>query len=216
MTILVNNIFTSLQGEGPFQGYPTLFVRLHGCNVRCSWCDTPEAQGGEAPLSMKASELIQRMNSHKMPHLCITGGEPLLQQELLIELLQEVQDNYTTVSIETNGTLSIVPIAEHVSKALFSVDLKTPSSGVTMFNLDNNSLLAQRGWLKIVVNDGADLTWIEKQFDYLKSLKCEIYISPVAGEGREWQKYVAEWVVEHGVTLPLRMQLQLHKQIGVL
>lgn len=213
--ILLNNIFVSLQGEGPFQGYPTLFIRLHGCNLNCVWCDTPEAQSGDAPLTMEIAELKQKMAEYRVSHLCITGGEPLLQQLALIKLLREVQDDYMTVSIETNGTFPIAQVGQH-TKALFSVDLKPPSSGHEFFESTIYDDIAERGWLKIVVNDGDDLQWIERQFDHLASLKCEVFISPVSQKDDAWYRTVAEWTVKHGAKLPMRMQLQLHKQIGVL
>lgn len=213
--ILLNNIFSSLQGEGPFQGYPTLFVRLHGCNLNCVWCDTPEAKNGDAPQTIGISELKQKMAEYRVSHLCITGGEPLLQQSALIELLREVEDDYMTVSIETNGTLPIATMVQE-TKALFSVDLKPPSSGHDSFEQTIYDTIAQRGWLKIVVSDDDDLQWVERQFAHLASLKCEIFISPVSQKDGDWYRTVAEWTVKHGAKLPMRMQLQLHKQIGVL
>ncbi|MCK5807590.1 radical SAM protein [bacterium] len=214
--IALNTIFSSLQGEGPFQGYNTLFVRLHGCNLRCSWCDTAESQSGDAPQTVSTSELIALMGQNSAKHLCITGGEPLLQEDELTTMLTAISQNYTTISIETNGTLPITKMAYRVPKALFSVDLKPPSSGHNIFDTDNYKLLAQRGWLKIIANDEDDLAWIERQLDYLATLKCEIFISPVAQNGDEWYKTVAHWIMKHGNKAPLRMQLQLHKQIGLL
>jgi len=214
--IALNTIFSSLQGEGPFQGYPTLFVRLQGCNLRCNWCDTPESQNEEAPFTLSVEEMAEKMKEQHAPHLCITGGEPLLQTEELIRLLTLVSDDYTTISIETNGSLPIAEIAQRVPHALFSVDLKPPSSGHDLFDTDNYTLLAQRGWLKIVVSDERDLEWIEPQLNHLASLKCEIFISPVAENGTKWYKTVAKWTEKQGKKVPLRMQLQLHKQIGLL
>ena len=214
--IALNTIFSSLQGEGPFQGYPTLFVRLQGCNLRCNWCDTIESQSDKAPYILSVEEVIEKMKEQDAPHLCITGGEPLLQTEELIRLLTLVADDYTTISIETNGSLPIAKIAQRVPQALFSVDLKPPSSGHTLFDTDNYKLLAQRGWLKIVVSDERDLEWIEQQLAHLASLKCEIFISPVAENGNQWYKTVAKWTEKQGKEAQIRMQLQLHKQIGLL
>jgi len=201
--MIVSEIFRSLQGEGKSQGRPCTFIRLTGCNLRCAWCDTSYAhQGGE---EMSITEVLDRVWLQNGKQICITGGEPLLQHEAVLELLKKFSLHGYTVEIETNGTRDFREMQPY---ATICMDVKCPSSGERS-DLRLLPFITPRDCVKFVVADEDDLLYaraVMTRYD----IQGEIFVSPV--EGSDYRA-IADYIVEEN--LPVRFQLQLHKILGV-
>ena len=203
LSLIVSEIFHSLQGEASRIGLPTVFVRLTGCPLRCSWCDTEHAFSGGQRLAV--TEILDQVAGFGTPHVCVTGGEPLAQKNCL-PLLAALCDAGHDVSLETSGALDIAAVDPRVARI---VDLKAPGSGESARNRwQNLPLLSPRDELKFVLKDRADYEWargviIEHRLD----TRCPLLFSPVQ-DALEPQ-LLAEWVLAD--RLPVRFQLQLHK-----
>ena len=197
-------VFCSLQGESRTIGRPTTFVRLTGCPLRCHYCDTEYAFSGGELLTL--SEILDRVRRFGVPHVTVTGGEPLAQVEArqLMELLVEAGFK---VSLETSGALSIADIDLNVSVVM---DLKTPGSGESHRNLmENISLLKSSDQVKFVITSREDYEWARFQVDQfgLDRRVDDVLFSPSFEEVEP--TVLAAWILED--RLPVRMQLQLHK-----
>ncbi|HOB18265.1 MAG TPA: radical SAM protein [Candidatus Methanoculleus thermohydrogenotrophicum] len=201
--MIVSEIFRSLQGEGKNQGRPCTFIRLAGCNLRCAWCDTPCArQGGE---EMSVAQVLDQIWLQNGKHICITGGEPLLWAEEVLELLKKFSIHGYTVEIETNGTLDF---REMQSYASICMDVKCPSSGEKS-NLALLQHITPRDAVKFVVADENDLLYARAVMAHYE-IQGEVFISPV--EGSDYRA-IADYIVEEN--LPVRFQVQLHKILGM-
>ena len=203
MKLRINEIFFSLQGEGPESGRPTLFIRLTGCPLRCGYCDTTYAyQEGEW---MEWQQILERLSGYATRHLCLTGGEPLSQPDSLA-LMTRLCDFGFQVSLETSGALDIAPVDPRVARVM---DLKTPGSGEMARNLYENIAQLRRGdSVKLVICDREDYNWAkEMMIRHELSNRCEVLLSPAAGRLEPAQ--LAHWMLED--QLPARFQLQLHK-----
>lgn len=199
----ITEIFASIQGESTWVGLPTVFVRLTGCPLRCSWCDTPYAfTGGE---NRSLDEVLAEVARHGLKHVCVTGGEPLSQKGCL-PLLSALCDAGYAVSLETSGALDIGAADPRVSRIM---DLKAPGSGEVERNLyDNIAQLKADDEVKIVLANADDYAWAKQQIaTHRLAERCTVLLSPVAGELDPAQ--LAEWIVRD--RLPVRFQLQLHK-----
>ena len=198
-------IFHSLQGESNLVGLPTVFVRLTGCPLRCTWCDTEYAFHGGQWLHF--DEILSQVKQHNTPYVCVTGGEPLAQKRVhqLMDLL--VANNFT-VSLETAGSLSVADVNPAVIKV---VDLKAPGSGEVGKNLfENLPLLKPQDQVKFVVADDVDYQWSKNIIEkYALAKQCQILMSPVADVLSP--KLLAEWILQDH--LPVRFQIQLHKYL---
>ena len=199
----ITEIFASVQGESTRVGLPTVFVRLTGCPLRCSWCDTAYAfTGGE---SRTLDAVLQDIASHGLKHVCVTGGEPLSQKASLA-LMSALCDAGYSVSLETSGALDISAVDARVARI---VDLKAPGSGELERNLPANiPLLRAQDEVKMVLADEADYDWAKdvlKRHDLAR--RARVLFSPVAGELAP--STLADWIVAD--RLPVRFQLQLHK-----
>ena len=199
----ITEIFLSLQGESRSVGWPTTFIRLTGCPLRCSYCDTEYAfQGGE---SRTIASILQQVESHRAHHVTVTGGEPLAQKGVY-PLMEQLCDTGYAVSLETGGMYTIDEIDPRVSRV---VDLKTPASGeVEKNHWENLEQLTQLDQLKVVIADRADYEWLlpilqEHQLEQ----RCEVLLSPVQGVMEP--ATLAQWILEDH--LEVRFQLQLHK-----
>ena len=200
----ITEVFCSLQGEARTVGRPTTFIRLTGCPLRCHYCDTEYAFSGGELLTL--SEILDRVRRFGVPHVTVTGGEPLAQVEArqLMELLVEVGFK---VSLETSGALSIADIDPNVSVVM---DLKTPGSGESHRNLmENISLLKSSDQVKFVITSREDYEWARFQVDQfgLDRRVDDVLFSPSFAEVQPTM--LAAWILED--RLPVRMQLQLHK-----
>ncbi len=199
----VTEIFYSLQGEAANIGWPTVFVRLTGCPLRCQYCDTEYAfYGGEA---IALEEILERVARYTPRYVCVTGGEPLAQSACR-ELLRRLCERGYTVSLETGGALDINGIDPRVSIVM---DLKTPGSGEEERNRYTNiSALKPTDQVKFVICDRADYEWSRaKLAEHGLDRICEVLFSP--SYEQQDPRVLAEWILED--RLPVRMQIQLHK-----
>jgi 7-carboxy-7-deazaguanine synthase len=199
----ITEIFYSLQGESDSVGFPTVFVRLTGCPLRCQYCDTAYAFSGGEWMSLEA--ILERVRSLALRHVCVTGGEPLAQKTCLTLLTRLCDEGYT-VSLETSGALSLEGVDPRVVKV---VDVKTPASGEAHRNLyPQLSSLAPTDQLKFVICSRADYEWSRAMLGELgPALAGTVLFSPSNAElpARE----LADWILAD--RLPVRMQVQLHK-----
>jgi len=201
----VNEIFYSIQGESTYAGLPCAFVRLTGCNLRCSYCDTKYAYDDGEEKSV--DEIIEKVNSYNCNLVEITGGEPLLQSET-IDLASRLVENKKTVLVETNGSLDISVLTESVVRI---VDIKCPGSKEhqKMF-WDNLQNLRSADNVKFVLTDRFDFDWAVKIVEKFELVnKAHVLFSPAFDLLKP--ELLANWILE--TSLPLRMQLQMHKYI---
>ncbi|MDH5547574.1 MAG: 7-carboxy-7-deazaguanine synthase QueE [Gammaproteobacteria bacterium] len=199
----ITEIFFSLQGESRSIGFPTVFIRLTGCPLRCAYCDSAYAfQGGEW---QQIQAIVEQVASYKPRFVTVTGGEPLAQKNVH-RLLTSLCDQGFNVSLETSGAIDISAVDIRVSRV---VDVKTPGSGEASRNRWENLLcLNKNDQIKFVLVDRADYEWaIEKVREHDLSNKCEVLFSPVWGSLAP--RELADWIVED--RLNIRFQLQLHK-----
>jgi 7-carboxy-7-deazaguanine synthase len=201
----VTETFVSIQGEADAVGWPTLFIRLTGCPLRCRYCDTQYAfYGGEWRA---LDELLVIARDSGVRHVCVTGGEPLAQKACL-DLLTALCDAGHAVSLETSGALDVAGVDPRVSRV---VDLKTPESGEVERNrLENLDVLTSRDQLKFVLCSRADYEWARALLQSRDvPLTAQVLFSPVWGqlEPRE----LADWIIAD--RLLVRLQVQLHKYL---
>jgi 7-carboxy-7-deazaguanine synthase len=203
--IKINEIFHSIQGETTYAGQPTVFVRTTGCNLRCTYCDTKYSYyEGEF---MNAEDIIKRVESFGASYVCVTGGEPLLQKEVL-PLMNSLCDLGYNVSLETSGSKTCRDVDPRVKIIL---DVKTPDSGAKdSFLLENLEFVNEKTEFKFVVCSEKDLEWSEqfcRQHELFK--KFVVLYSPSYGQISE--RWLAENILEKKSAA--RLQLQLHKYI---
>jgi 7-carboxy-7-deazaguanine synthase len=201
----LTEIFLSVQGEARDVGWPTVFVRLTGCPLRCQYCDTAYAFVGGTWWELDA--ILGEVAKHGVRHVCVTGGEPLAQKRCLA-LLEKLCDAGYSVSLETSGALDVSAVDPRVSRV---VDLKTPGSMEQHRNrLENLPLLTARDQVKFVVCSRADYEWARGMVaEHALAARCDVLFSPSFDEVRP--RELAEWILED--KLPVRFQLQLHKQL---
>lgn len=203
LTLRINEIFFSLQGETSRTGLPTVFVRLTGCPLRCGYCDTAYAfHDGE---SQSMASILAAVARYGARYVTVTGGEPLAQKNCLA-LLKLLCDADYSVSLETSGALDIAAVDSRVSRI---VDIKTPGSGEVEKNRwQNLPLLTARDEIKFVLCDEADYQWARTQLRERKlDALCPVLFSPVYETLQPAQ--LADWILRD--RLPVRMQVQLHK-----
>jgi 7-carboxy-7-deazaguanine synthase len=202
----ITEIFYSLQGESLTAGCPTVFIRLTGCPLRCDYCDTDYAfQGGEW---MELPQILERVAGYTPRYVTVTGGEPLAQPNCLALLRALCDAGGYTVSLETSGALPVDNVDPRVVKVM---DLKTPGSGEAEKNrYENLAALGRTDQVKFVICDRADYEWARELIArYRLDAVCEILFSP--SHGQQNPARLAEWILED--RLPVRLQLQLHKQL---
>ncbi len=205
MSLKINEIYYSVQGESTHAGRPCIFIRLTYCNLRCSYCDTEYAfyDGKDMEITYIMSE-IKRWDCNLVE---VTGGEPLFQDEC-IDLLNELVNSNYEVMLETGGSLSISDVPKKVVKI---VDFKCPSSGMVKKNLwsivDD---LQAHDEVKFVIGNREDFDWAKDRItEYSLDKICTLLFSPTFGEIDPHQ--IVEWILDEN--LPVRMQLQMHKMI---
>ncbi len=202
-TLRISEIFYSIQGESSRTGWPTVFIRLTGCPLRCNYCDTTYAFKGGKVLSFET--IFERTAAYKARYITVTGGEPLAQPNC-IPLLKQLCDQGYLVSLETSGALDISQVDSRVMTIL---DLKTPDSGECDKNLWSNiPLLKPTDQIKFVIGNREDFDWSSKIIqEHQLETRCELLFSPV------WEKLepkvLAEWLLESHINA--RLQLQMHK-----
>jgi 7-carboxy-7-deazaguanine synthase len=203
MSLRITEIFYSLQGESRTVGWPTVFVRLTGCPLRCVYCDTAYAFSGGERWSL--ADILAEVARYRPRYVTVTGGEPLAQPACLPLLDALVEAGYE-VSLETGGALDVAAVNPRVVKVL---DLKTPGSGEEARNLQANlDHLNPLDQVKFVITDEADYRWArDKLEEYRLPSRCEVLFSPVFG--RQDPAQLADWILRD--RLPVRFQVQLHK-----
>jgi len=199
----ITEIFLSVQGEARDAGWPTVFVRLTGCPLRCVYCDTAYAFFGGEWRDIDA--IVEEVLGHGVRHVCVTGGEPLAQKRCP-DLLRRLCDAGLVVSLETSGAIDIAGVDPRVSRVL---DIKTPASGEVERNRwDNLPLLTAHDQVKFVVCDRADYDWSKRIVsEHRLHARCDVLFSP--SKDQVAARDLAEWIVAD--RLPVRFQLQLHK-----
>jgi 7-carboxy-7-deazaguanine synthase len=204
-TLVVNEVYASIQGESTYAGLPCVFVRLTACNLRCVWCDTPYSfyEGTRRTID----EITREALRFEIPIVEITGGEPLLQPGVHA-LMKSLADAGRTVLLETSGSLDISSVDPRVIRI---VDIKCPGSGEVEKNRwENLELLRTTDELKFVLADRADYEWAKKQVEE-RSLDqiCTVLFGPV------WESLaasdLADWILKD--RLRIRFQVQLHKYV---
>ena len=204
--LTINEIFHSIQGESTYAGEPCVFVRLTACDLRCRWCDTPYAFHEGRKLSV--DDVVRTVEGYGCPMVEITGGEPLLQADV-VPLMERLLASGKTVLVETGGHRSIAGVPEGVIRVM---DIKCPGSGEADRNdWSNIALLTRRDQVKFVIADRADYEFAREVVnrEHLADRCGAVLFSPVHGELGPRQ--LAEWVLAD--RLAVRVQLQLHKYI---
>lgn len=205
-SLLIHEIYASVQGESSFVGWPCVFVRTSACNLRCRWCDTPQAFTGGTRMAF--DDVLAKALAFGTPLVELTGGEPLLQPAVL-PLMTALADDGKTVLIETSGERDISVVDPRVHRI---VDFKAPGSGEHLRNrFENVEHLTSRDEVKFVLADRADYEWareITARFD-LASRVRNVLFSPVWGELDA--KVLVAWILEDA--LPVRFQVQIHKYV---
>ncbi|HPA15495.1 MAG TPA: radical SAM protein [Desulfobacterales bacterium] len=203
MTLLVNEIFYSIQGESLSAGIPCVFVRLTGCNLRCSYCDTPYAY--DEGTKMAITEILKEVAAFRCPVVEITGGEPLLQNNTPLLIQSLLEDGYE-VLLETNGSIDIGLVDDRCIKI---VDIKCPTSGEShknnLYNLNRLNAVDQ---IKFVIGDREDFRYAQKIVKTIQSEfpRSHILFSPVFGKMQP--EKLARWILDENMNVRLHLALQ--------
>ena len=201
----ITEIFHSIQGESSYAGQPCVFVRLTGCPLRCSWCDSEYTFSGGTEMTL--NEVLDRVRGYRCRLVEITGGEPLHQPEAFL-LVERLCSQGYEVLIETSGAIDIAPVDK---RAHVILDVKCPGSGMgERMYWDNLKRLTEKDEVKFVIKDRADYEWASSIVTkYGLEKRCTVLFGPVFGELEP--RRLAEWILED--RLPVRLQVQLHKYI---
>lgn len=200
----INEIFYSIQGEGILTGIPSIFIRTTGCNLRCSFCDTKYAY--DKGKEMTADAIVEKISKFPCKNICLTGGEPLLQKDI-IEVIDNLIKKGYKISIETNGSLSVKKLLDK-KFLMISLDIKCPGSGMHENNyLENINFLRKDDQLKFVIKNKDDYEYAKKIiFKYRP--KCQVFFQPEWGKN---PRYLTSWIINDG--LNAKIGLQIHKII---
>ncbi|MBT3878278.1 MAG: radical SAM protein [Candidatus Scalindua sp.] len=203
--LYVNEIFESIQGESTYAGIPCVFIRLTGCNLRCSYCDTTYAYDDGSAMSL--NEIIKKVNGYGCRNVCITGGEPLLNEHIN-KLIKLLKNNLFKVFIETNGSQNIDILPKGIVRI---VDIKCPGSGMEQeMDWKNIKRLNRRDEVKFIISSKRDYEWaksITKKYKIID--RTTVLFGLVLGKLKP--KTLAGWILKDG--LDVRLHLQLHKII---
>ena len=207
----VNEIFLSIDGEGYRTGLPVVFIRLYGCNLNCSYCDTRYSCEQQEYKEMSLYDILAQVLSYKVPRVTLTGGEPLIHpgvKDLIVSLVA----NDIEVNIETNGAVDLDEFIEfkYNSKVVFTMDYKCKSSGMEdKMILSNLEFLQPKDVIKFVVSNYNEMEEMEYILEASKC-KAQAYVSPVFGAIEP--KELVEYVLDNGLN-DVKVQVQLHKII---
>ncbi|HAG91564.1 MAG TPA: 7-carboxy-7-deazaguanine synthase QueE [Bdellovibrionales bacterium] len=204
-TLKINEIFHSIQGESSLAGYPTTFVRTSGCHLRCTYCDTTYAYNEGRMMDFQ--EILATVKKNGAPYVCVTGGEPLLQKNIL-PFLSLLSNEGFQVSLETSGDLDCTQVDERVLKV---IDVKTPDSGEpNKFNFKNIDLAGPKTEFKFVICSEGDFEWAENF-----SKENKLYEKSIVLYSPSFNKIDEKWLAKKILSekSSARLQLQLHKYI---
>jgi 7-carboxy-7-deazaguanine synthase len=206
-SLSINEIFNSIQGEGLYSGQPCTFIRLTGCNLRCTWCDTKYAYTNGKKMSTQ--NIIQTVLEYNCNLIEITGGEPLLQEEVF-SLINDLHNYRKKILIETNGSLPILNIPHFVHVIM---DIKPPSSnGFSKQSIENIKFLKKTDEIKIIIEKHDDFVWANQlisKLNLFNKLNNPIILQPVFGVLQE--RELASWILES--KNKYKLGIQLHKYI---
>ncbi|KUO95975.1 7-carboxy-7-deazaguanine synthase QueE [Ferroacidibacillus organovorans] len=208
-------IFETVEGEGTQAGYPTVFVRLFGCPLRCTWCDTPYSYApAKAEFTMSIDEIVLRVASYKSARVCLTGGEPLMYRDHSATLLQALAElpRLVDVHVETSGAIDITPFLQDVksSKVRYIVDYKLKESGETANMVEANfTALRPQDELKFVIASDDDFDEAMAVLDRFHPL-CTVLVSPVFGAMEP--DHLVDRLLKEGRP-HVKLNLQIHKVI---
>ena len=209
----VNEIFYSIEGEGVRAGYPCVFIRLFGCNLNCLYCDTRYSCEGDQYREMTVKEIVQVVQEYGCERVTITGGEPTIHTDFY-SLVRALDENYYSVNIETNGTISAEELRDVLPcSVMITMDHKCPSSGMNAkMHIDNYRGLKSDDVLKFVVGSHEDLVDADRVMSALRIMGCcpQFYLSPIFGQIEPVD--IVEFMKEHHYN-NVRVQLQMHKFI---
>lgn len=209
MALQVSEIYSSIQGEGKYTGYPTTIVRLHGCNFKCRYCDEPQAKIGDSK-KMSIERVMSAIHRLRNKHVCITGGEPLLQEET-ITLVYELNTFAYIVSIETSG---LVPLDRDTYTRSFSycMDVKCPCSGESAKNCYKNlDVLRCNDEVKFVVRDERDIEFVKNTLKKYPT-KAAVILSPLNNDEKSCE-IILNALTNHKIDG--RIGLQMHKVLNI-
>jgi 7-carboxy-7-deazaguanine synthase len=212
MALHLSECFSTIQGEAKYAGYPTTFVRLHGCNMLCNYCDTLYAVTGKKYKKVSVETIVNNVMKMRNRHVCLTGGEPLLQDEAWV-LLYELVDKGFIVNVETNGG---IPLERREFRSFsYTMDVKTPCSGMVDLNVyDNLAKLTEKDEVKFVCSDIEDYTFA-KEIIRKYPTRATLIISPLfRGKKSTIMEDLANWLIEDKIP-NMKLGVQLHKIIGV-
>lgn len=209
----VVEIFSSINGEGTRAGQLAVFVRMQGCNLNCTYCDTKWANEPDAKFHWTSTEeILELLRSMEIKNVTITGGEPLLQEEIGELLEAMAKEENLRVEIETNGSVPLQPFAEIPNGPSFTMDYKLPGSGMEKYMLPENfAVLRAQDTVKFVVKDYEDLCRardVIREYDLTE--KCHVYLSPVYGQIE--LENIVNFMKDNRLN-DVNMQLQMHKII---
>nr|DAX93222.1 MAG TPA: putative 7-cyano-7-deazaguanosine (preQ0) biosynthesis protein QueE, clostridial [Caudoviricetes sp.] len=205
----VVEIFKSIDGEGIRAGYPATFIRLFGCNLRCSYCDTPYGYEGNDYKEMTVDEIVQECMCLNCPRITLTGGEPLIHKDVNI-LIKNLLVNGFEVNIETNGSVDVELLKFLYPQVVITMDWKCPSSGCeNKMSIARLKDLKRNDVLKFVVGSKEDLE-VCKSIYNTQELECSIFISPIFGKIEPSE--IVDYMLENNM-MDCRVQLQMHKFI---
>lgn len=207
--LLISELFSSIQGESSYAGLPCFFIRLAGCNLNCSYCDTDYARDAKSGTEYSVAEIMAKTKETGIPLVEITGGEPLLQEGVK-ELCQKLLEADVQVLIETNGSMAIADIPPEVIKIL---DCKCPTSGETdKMDFVNFALLSKTDEIKFVISDREDYDYavgILNKYELNRKVNNILFSPVLSNPGLSVQ--LARWILQDKICV--RMQLQMHKII---
>jgi 7-carboxy-7-deazaguanine synthase len=203
----VSEIFFSIQGESSYSGLPCVFVRLAGCNLRCTWCDTTYTQISEQGEDFSLEQVINEVRRFKCCLAEITGGEPMLQKETPVLINKLLKLGYETL-LETNGSINLEPVNANAIKIL---DVKCPSSGHDgSFLMDNLKFITYQDEIKFVIADRKDYEFAREFLErWIKGKTAKILFAPA--HPLITSQELAKWILADGLTV--RLQIQIHKFI---
>ena len=207
----VNEIFASIEGEGIRAGLPCVFIRLHGCNLHCSYCDSNYACEGSDYAKMSIDTIVDKVKSYGVPRATVTGGEPLIQKDIW-KLIRKLSDEKISVNVETNGSIDISRNEKfsYEDNLIITMDWKSISSGESTKMLESNlDQLTDSDVLKFVVGNTKDLDQMRSIIDN-HDLDCHLFVSPVFGKIEA--RNIVEYLLKNHLN-NVRIQLQIHKYI---
>lgn len=226
-------IVESLQGEGQFTGYPTLFIRMSGCNLSCRYCDTKEACNFNKGELMDVQTIVSKITESKINHVCLTGGEPLIAPNIG-KLIKAILDTHVHLTIETNGSVGLQVIKDFMTYKTLHIDMdvKCPSSNFQSSFVESNlNYLDKCDELKFVIGTGDDFEYFKKFISFYESIlytaNCSIIVSPVMNKNGTLLKVNLELineVVEYlksqkakklSIYPQLKLGVQIHKFIQI-